>query len=73
LIKSFPLKESSLQMDDIILSKVGQVQRDKGHMFSLIWKIDPIQVQALLKYTHTHTHTHTHTEHVLKIGTVRGY
>jgi hypothetical protein len=26
-----------MQLEDIMLSKVSQVQKNKGHMFSLIW------------------------------------
>jgi hypothetical protein len=42
-----------MEPEDIFLSKVSQIQKDKGYMFSLthLWKIDPIQIQAR-SYTH---------------------
>jgi hypothetical protein len=30
------------ELKNIILSEVSQVQKDKDHMFSLMWNIDPI-------------------------------
>jgi hypothetical protein len=32
-----------MQLEDIILSEVSQAQKDKGHLLSLMWKIDPKQ------------------------------
>jgi hypothetical protein len=48
-----------------MLNEVNQVQKDKGHMFSLICgtKIK-IQIQAL-------SYVHILTEHIFKSGTVR--
>jgi hypothetical protein len=41
----------------IILSKISQVQKDKGHVFSLMWKIDP-KDNYIHKYKHDHIHTY---------------
>jgi hypothetical protein len=30
-----------MELENIILSEVSQVQKDKGHVFSHMWKIDP--------------------------------
>jgi hypothetical protein len=30
-----------MQLKDIMLSEVSQDQKDKGHVFSHMWKIDP--------------------------------
>jgi hypothetical protein len=30
-----------MELESIMLSEISQVQKDKGHMFSLMWKIDP--------------------------------
>jgi hypothetical protein len=37
-----------MELESIILSKVSQVQKVRGHMFSLMWNIDLIQIQASL-------------------------
>jgi hypothetical protein len=55
-----------MELENTILSEVSQVQEDKGRMFSLMWKIDPIQTQAL-----SHVHI-IYTEHVSKSETSRG-
>jgi hypothetical protein len=31
-----------MELENIILSEFSQVQKAKGHMFSLMWNIDPI-------------------------------
>jgi hypothetical protein len=40
-----------IDLEMILSSKVSQVQKDKGHMFFLLWKIDPkdkhTQIQTL--------------------------
>jgi hypothetical protein len=41
-----------IELKNIILSEVSQVQKAKGHMFSLMWKTDTIKIQAL-SYIHT--------------------
>jgi hypothetical protein len=30
-----------MRLKDIMLSEVSQTQKGKGHMFSLMWKLDP--------------------------------
>jgi hypothetical protein len=30
-----------IELEDIMLSEVSQVQKDKNHVFSHMWKIDP--------------------------------
>jgi hypothetical protein len=38
-----------MELENIILSEVSQVQKAKGwHVFSHMWNIDPIQMQATL-------------------------
>jgi hypothetical protein len=37
-----------MELENILLSEVNQVQKAKGHMFSLMWNTDPIQIQATL-------------------------
>jgi hypothetical protein len=34
--------------------EVSHVQKDKGPMFSLMWKTDPIQIQNIIIYTYKH-------------------
>jgi hypothetical protein len=34
-------KSKWMQLKDIMLSEVSQVQKNKAHIFSLMWKIDP--------------------------------
>jgi hypothetical protein len=50
-----------MQLEDIMLSEVSQVQKDKGHVFSHMWKTDP-------KDTHIsktkHNHIQTYVQHV---------
>jgi hypothetical protein len=33
---------------NIILSEVSQVQTAKGHMFSHMWSINPMKIQAIV-------------------------
>jgi hypothetical protein len=40
-----------MELENIILSEVNQAQKAKGHMFSHVWNIGPIQIQAML-YIH---------------------
>jgi hypothetical protein len=43
-----------MELEIIILSQIGQVQRLKKHVFSHMWNIDPIQKQTkLCKSGHT--------------------
>jgi hypothetical protein len=42
-----------IELEDIMLSEVSQVQKDKGHMFSLMCKIDPKD-----KRIHKNKHDH---------------
>jgi hypothetical protein len=42
-----------MQLKDIMLSKVSQVEKDKGHVVSYMWKIDP-------KDKHIHKNKHNH-------------
>jgi hypothetical protein len=42
-----------MQFKDIMLSEVSQTQKEKDHMFSLAWKIDP-------KDKHIHKNKHDH-------------
>jgi hypothetical protein len=46
-----------MQLEDIMLSEVSQIQKDKGHIFSLIHggKIQKINI-----YTNKHYHIQTH-------------
>jgi hypothetical protein len=37
-----------MELENIISSEVNQAQKTKGCMFSLMWNIDPIQIQAIL-------------------------
>jgi hypothetical protein len=34
-----------MELENTILGEVSQAQKDKGHMFSHMWNIDPIQTQ----------------------------
>jgi hypothetical protein len=54
-----------MQLADIILSKISQVQKDKDHMFSHMWKIDPKD-----KHTQKQTwsYTNLYVEHVYNNG-----
>jgi hypothetical protein len=42
------LTDKWMEPENIILNKVIQVQKDKVHVFTHMWKIDPIQIHALL-------------------------
>jgi hypothetical protein len=46
-----------MQLVDIILSEINQAQKDKGHMFSHMWKIDP-KDKHIQKNKHDHIQTH---------------
>jgi hypothetical protein len=37
-----------MELENIISSEVNQAKKTKGCMFSLMWNIDPIQIQAIL-------------------------
>jgi hypothetical protein len=45
-----------IQLEDIMLSEVSQAEKDKGHMFSHMRKIDPKD-----KNIHKNKHNHTQT------------
>jgi hypothetical protein len=54
-----------MQLEDIMLSKVSQAQKGKGHIFfSHMWKIDPKD-----KHIHKNKHDHlqTHVENMFVI------
>jgi hypothetical protein len=46
-----------IQMEDIMLSEVSQAQKDKVHVFSHMWKIDP-KDKRIHKNKHDHIRTH---------------
>jgi dTDP-4-dehydrorhamnose 3,5-epimerase-like enzyme len=53
-----------MELENIMLSEVSQFQKDKGRMFSLMWKTDPNTNASIIIYTHT--------DHISKSGTIRG-
>jgi hypothetical protein len=53
------LADKWIELEIIMLSKVSQVQKDKGHMFSFTcWKIDP-KDKHMHKTKHDHVHIYT--------------
>jgi hypothetical protein len=46
-----------MELEDIMLSEVSQVQKDKGHVFSHMWKIDSTD-KCTYKSKHDHIHTY---------------
>jgi spore germination protein GerM len=56
------------EQENKMLSEVSQVEKDKNHVFSYMWKIDPNTTTSISIYTHICVYT----EHVSKSGTVRG-
>jgi hypothetical protein len=41
-----------MQLEDVIVSDVGQAQKDKGrHVFFLMWNTDPTQMQQYCENT----------------------
>jgi hypothetical protein len=53
-------------MEGIVLSEASQVQKDKGHMFSHIWKIDPKDKHI---HKNMHDYTQTYVNHICNSGT----
>jgi hypothetical protein len=50
-----------MQLEDVMLSEVNQVQKDKGCMFSHMCKIDPKDKHI---HKNKHDHVQTYVEHV---------
>jgi hypothetical protein len=48
-----------MELEIIMLSKVNQILKEKGHMFSFMWKID-LKVKCIHKYINDLTHTCMH-------------
>jgi hypothetical protein len=46
-----------MQLEDIILSEVSQTQKEKSHVFTHMWKIDPKD-----KHIHKNKHDHIQTQ-----------
>jgi hypothetical protein len=44
-----------MQLKDNMLDEVSQAQKDKGHVFSDTWTIDP-KDKCILENNHTQTH-----------------
>jgi hypothetical protein len=47
-----------MQLEDIMLSELSQVQKDKGHVVSQTWKINP-KDKHIYKSKHIHTQSGT--------------
>jgi hypothetical protein len=60
------LKSLMLKSEDIMLSEVSQVQKEKGCVFSLMWKIDLKDKHTPQKQTWSYTNVYV--ENVCNIG-----
>jgi hypothetical protein len=49
-----------MELQNIVLSEISQVKKDKGHIFSHMWKIDPNANTRVIIYTYTYTYTYTY-------------
>jgi hypothetical protein len=66
------------ELENIMLSEIRQVQRDKGHVFSLMWKTKPDTNTSIIRERERERErqrdreTERDREHVSQSGTVRG-
>jgi hypothetical protein len=49
-----------MELENIVLSEISQVQKDKDHIFAHMWKIDPNVNTKVTIYTYTYTYTYTY-------------
>jgi hypothetical protein len=58
-----------MELKNIMYNKVTEVQKDKDHVFSHMWKLD-LKDRHIHKYIHDSTYTYI--EYVCNIGTFQG-